>query len=58
MGGSRLGSEDLKSLEGVEEVKNDLLEYHEQLGYGEWGGYVEKILHHMIDQVLGSKIEQ
>ena len=56
MGGIHSGSEDLKSLEDVEEAESDLQEYHEQLGYGEGGGCVEKILHHMIDQVLGSKI--
>ena len=56
VGGSHSGFEDLESLEDVEEVKNDLLEYHEQLGCGEGGGHVERILHHMVDQVLGSKI--
>ena len=56
MGGSHSGFEDSKSLEDVEEAESDLLECHEQLGYGAGGGYVEKILHHMIDQVLGSKI--
>ena len=56
MGGIHSGSEDLKSLEDVEEAESDLLEYHEQLGCGEGDGYVEKILHHMVDQVLGSKI--
>ena len=56
MGGIHSGSEDLKSLEDVEEAESDLLEYHEQLGCGEGDGDVGKILHHMIDQVLGSKI--
>ena len=56
MDGSHSGSGNLKSLEDVEEAESDLLEYHEQFGCGEGDGYVEKILHHMIDQVLGSKI--
>ena len=44
MGGSHSGFEDLESLVDVEEVENDLLEYHEvEEGMGMWEVFCEMI---------------